>query len=444
MTILFPARPFKALLLPLLLLVSLLACQRKAAPTAAQLPAEVPNIMIDQGGFVGPCEPSIAIDPTAPGRVVAGAILDRVYYSEDGGKTWQKNKLRSPYGVYGDPVIQADYAGNFFYAHLSNPGGSSFSENWLDRIVIQRSEDGGKTWNEGAFTGLRPPHDQDKHWLATDPRNNHLYITWTEFDEYDSRDPEDHSRILFSKSTDGGLNWSEAVAINQFEGNCLDGDETTEGAVPAVGPNGEVYVAWSYDEVIYFDRSPDGGETWLEEDIVIATQPGGWAFDIPGIFRCNGMPITVADFSDGPNRGTIYVNWSDQRNGTDDTDIWLSSSKDGGITWSPPVRVNDDAPGKHQFFTWMDIDQTTGYLYFVFYDRRAYSDERTDVYLAWSTDGGQSFTNRRISEKPFIPSAGVFFGDYNDISAHDGRVRPIWTRLEEGRLSVWTALVEMK
>ncbi len=444
MMTLFPARPFNALLLLLLLLGSLSACQRKAAPTEAQLPAEVPNIMIDQGGFVGPCEPSIAIDPQAPDRVVAGAILDRVYYSEDGGKTWQKNKLRSPFGVYGDPVIQADFAGNFFYAHLSNPGGSSFSENWLDRIVIQRSEDGGKTWNEGAFTGLRPPHDQDKHWLATDPRNNHLYITWTEFDEYDSRDPEDHSRILFSKSTDGGLNWSEAIAINQFEGNCLDGDQTTEGAVPAVGPNGEVYVAWSYDEVIYFDRSLDGGETWLEEDIVIATQPGGWAFDIPGIFRCNGMPITAADLSDGPNRGTIYVNWSDQRNGTEDTDIWLSSSKDGGVSWSPPVRVNDDAPGKHQFFTWMDIDQATGFLYFVFYDRRAYKDERTDVYLAWSTDGGQSFTNRRISEEPFTPSAGVFFGDYNDISAHDGHVRPIWTRLEEGRLSVWTALVEMK
>ncbi|MCB9267106.1 MAG: exo-alpha-sialidase [Lewinellaceae bacterium] len=423
----------------------LLTCQRQAGPSHLELPAEVPNILIGQGGFVGPCEPSIAISPANPDRVVAGAILDRVYYSEDGGKAWEPGRLRSPYGVYGDPVIQADYAGNFFYAHLSNPGGSSFSKDWLDRIVIQRSVDGGKTWNEGAFTGLRPPHDQDKHWLAVDPRNNHLYVTWTEFDKYESRDPGDHSRILFSRSTDGGINWSEAVAISQFEGDCLDGDQTTEGAVPAVGPDGELYVAWAYDEKIYFDRSLDGGKTWLAEDIVIAAQPGGWTFDIPGIFRCNGMPITATDLSEGPNKGAIYVNWSDQRNGADDTDIWLASSSDGGQSWSDPVRVNDDPPGKQQFFTWMDIDQTTGILYFVFYDRRAYNDERTDVYLAWSADGGRSFTNRRISEKPFIPSAGVFFGDYNDISAHAGRVRPIWTRMEEGGgLSVWTALVEMR
>ncbi|MCB0593095.1 MAG: exo-alpha-sialidase [Lewinellaceae bacterium] len=432
--------------LSLCLLTTLLACQRQTVPNAAQLPAEIPNILIGQGSFAGPCEPSIAISPADPDRVVAGAILDRVYYSEDGGKTWQGDRLRSPFGVYGDPVILADYAGRFFYAHLSNPGNSSFSlgDSWLDRIVIQRSDDGGKTWSEGAFAGLRPPHDQDKHWLAADPRNNHLYVTWTEFDEYDSRDPDDHSRILFSSSTDGGLSWSEAVAISQFEGDCLDGDQATEGAVPAVGPNGEIYVAWSYDEKIYFDRSLDGGKTWLQEDIVIAEQPGGWAFDIPGIFRCNGMPITVADLGDGPNKGTIYVNWSDQRNGADDTDIWLAYSKDGGLSWSEPIRVNNDAPGKQQFFTWMDIDQTTGILYFVFYDRRAYSDDRTDVYLAWSADGGRSFANRRISEKPFTPDGGVFFGDYNDISAHGGHVRPIWTRMEEGRLSVWTALVEMR
>ena len=431
-------------LVALLLMIFTFACQRKSAPIGAQPSAEVPNILIGQGGFVGPCEPSIAISPVEPNRVVAGAILDRVYYSEDGGKSWKQDRLRSPLGVYGDPVILADYAGNFHYAHLSNPGGSSFSENWLDRIVIQRSQDGGKSWNEGAFAGLRPPHDQDKHWLATDPRNHHLYITWTEFDKYDSREPEDHSRILFSRSTDGGLSWSEAVVISQLEGDCLDGDQTTEGAVPAVGPNGEVYVAWAYNEKIYFDRSLDEGQTWLEEDVVVAGQPGGWSFDIPGIFRCNGMPITVADLSNGPHRGTIYVNWSDQRNGAGDTDIWLAASRDGGQSWSTPVRVNDDAPGKQQFFTWMDIDPTTGFLYFVFYDRRAYNDERTDVYLAWSTDGGQSFTNRRISDRPFIPDASVFFGDYNDISAYDGHIRPIWTRMEEGRLSVWTALVEMR
>ena len=62
--------------------------------------------------------------------------------------------------------------------------------------------------------------------------------------------------------------------------------------------------------------------------------PGGWDYDIPGINRCNGLPITVCDLSGGSNHGTIYINWTDQRNGTDDTDVWLAKSTDGGDTWT--------------------------------------------------------------------------------------------------------------
>ncbi len=421
------------------------ACQRKAGGLPVAISKTVRNVLIGEGmlGY-GPCEPSIAINPNNIDQVVAGAILDRVYYSEDGGKSWMEQRLQSPHGVFGDPVVLADYRGNFFFAHLADPAGTGRSgQSWLDRIVIQKSGDGGKSWDGSAYTGNRPPADQDKQWLAADPNSHHLYITWTEFDKYGSSSPEHQSRILFSKSTDGGESWSEAFPVNQLEGNCLDDDDTTEGAVPAVGPNGEVYVAWAYAEKIYFDRSLDGGATWLEEDIVAAGQAGGWNFDIPGISRCNGLPFTEADRSNGPYRGSVYINWSSQPDGEGDTDIWLAYSRDGGLNWSEPIRVNDDPPGKHQFFTAMAVDQSTGYIYIVFYDRRAHDGLQTDVYLAWSADGGQSFTNQRISEKPFTPTPDVFFGDYNDISAENGRVRPIWTRLEDGRLSVWTAVIEV-
>ena len=43
---------------------------------------------------------------------------------------------------------------------------------------------------------------------------------------------------------------------------------------------------------------------------------------------------------------------------------------------------------------------------------------------------------------PFVPSEEGFFGDYNNISAYGGRVRPIWTRNEQGVQSIWTALME--
>lgn len=433
-------------LFALILLTSAVACTPKIAqkiPSAASVKSKNVLIHAGKGGF-GPCEPSICISPKDKNKIVAGAVLNHVYSSEDGGETWRRSVLLSDYGVYGDPVIGADYKGNFYYLHLSDPEHKGWaSPRLLDRIVAQKSTDGGLSWNNGSFMGMHHPKDQDKHWIGIDPESNALYVTWTEFDKYGSENPADKSRILFSKSTDEGETWSETVAINQYEGDCIDGDQTTEGAIPVAGLNGEIYVAWAYDNKLWFDVSKDGGETWLSEDIVIAEQPGGWAFEVPDIGRANGMPVLGIDRTDGPNRGTLYVNWTDQTHGPDDIDVWFAKSTDNGKTWSKPKRVNDDPAGKQQFFTWMSVDPITGHIYTVFYDRRNYDDSRTDVYLAYSTDGGETFTNQRISETPFLPTAkNVFFGDYNNISAYDGRVRPIWTRCDNGKLSVWTSLLE--
>lgn len=396
------------------------------------------NVMISNSNY--PEEPSIKINPKNPALIVAGANLNNFYYSSDTGRTWQQGILNSPYGVWGDPVIDVDTLGHFYFFHLSNPP----SGNWIDRIVCQKSTDNGQTWSSGTYMGLNGSKAQDKHWSVVDRKTNTIYVTWTQFDVYGSNNPADSSIILFSKSTDGGLTWTPALRINKKAGDCIDSDNTTEGAVPAVGPNGEVYVAWAGPAGIRFDRSTDGGTTWLDNDILIDPMPGGWDYDIPGISRCNGLPVTKCDLSGGPYHGTIYVNWTDQRNGTNDTDVWLAKSTDGGFTWSAPRRVNDDPPGKHQFFTWMDVDQTNGWLWFIFYDRRNYSDNRTDVYLAVSMDGGETFINRKISESPFIPNSGIFFGDYTNISVHNNIVRPIWTRLHNGQLSVWTDITPVE
>ena len=427
-------------------LLTLASCSRKAGLDIPQLTLKQPVKAIEIGsskGFVGPCEPSIVIDPTNPDRVIAGAVLDNLYRSEDGGKTWTYQKMKSPFGVYGDPVIRTGYNGTLYYANLSNPTGKAYvDEAFLDRIVVQSSTDGGKTWNGGTHPEVRGSKDQDKEWLHIDPKTGTVLMSWTEFDKYGSKDPADKSRILFSKSIDKGQTWTSPIAISQIEGDCIDSDQTTEGAVPTMLPDGTMLVTWSMDGVIYLDRSTDGGNTWLDQDIKVAAHIGGWDIEVPGLGRVNGMPILEADLSDGPNKGTLYINWSDQRNGKDDTDIWLSKSTDKGNTWSEPVRVNDDDPGKHQFFSWMDVDPKTGYIYIVFYDRRAHDDHQTDVYIAYSTNGGETFTNMKVNENSFLPEENVFFGDYNDISAYDGRVRPIWTQQEGYKLSVWTALID--
>ena len=94
----------------------------------------------------------------------------------------------------------------------------------------------------------------------------------------------------------------------------------------------------------------------------------------------------------------------------------------------------------------MTVDQSTGYLWFVFYDRRAHADSATDVYMACSKDGGETYVNFRVSQAPFISQPGFFLGDYLNISAAQGVVRPIWIRMDSvpgwWERSVWTSLVD--
>lgn len=404
---------------------------------SATLFAQHQNVMIVNVN--GPNEPTIAIDPNNTDRLIGGANNDKFFYSNDGGFTWQNGVLTSAsLGVWGDPVTMVDNEGNYYFFHLSNPQ----SGNWIDRIVCQKSTDGGSTWNEGTYMGLNGVKAQDKHWVIIDRNNGNIYVTWTQFDSYGSSNPDHRSNIMFSKSLDSGMSWSPALRINEVDGDCIDSDNTTEGAVPAVGPDGEIYVAWSGPAGLVFDKSLDQGETWLGNDIFVSDLPGGWDLSIPGISRCNGFPVTVCDLSGGAHHGTIYINWSDQQNGEDDTDVWLIKSTDGGETWSERKRVNDDQPGSQQFFTWMAIDQVTGYLHFVFYDRRNYSDNQTDVFMAVSKDGGETFFNYKVSEEPFIPSSWIFFGDYNNVAVHDNVIRPVWTRMHDGQRSIMTAIID--
>jgi hypothetical protein len=398
--------------------------------------AQFQNIRVSNPSSSDPEEATIAINPANPLNLAAGANIRYTYYSTDGGQTWTQGQLPVP--TWGDPSVVFDGRGTLYYSHLTNV------LYFIDRLTVHRSTDGGRTWKDSAVVGYRPPAQQDKEWLAADlsnsPYRNSVYMAWTEFDSYGSTSLTDSSRILFSRTTDGGTTWSSPVRVSDRAGDCVDDDNTVEGAVPAIGPNGEIYLSWGGPLGIMFDRSTDGGTTF-GPDVFVAAQPGGWAFDVSGVSRCNGMPITACDISLSPNRGTVYVGWSDQRNGTNNTDIFCTKSTDGGQTWGSVKRVNDDAGAAQQFFTWMTVDPVSGYLYFVFYDRRGTTGNWTDVELARSTDGGETFQNFKVSSSSFLPQASVFFGDYTNIAARNGKVYPIWMRMDGTALSVWTAII---
>jgi hypothetical protein len=57
-------------------------------------------------------------------------------------------------------------------------------------------------------------------------------------------------------------------------------------------------------------------------------------------------------------------------------------------------------------------------------------------------DGGSNFKDVKISETPFEPGAGSIFGGFTNIDAHGGIVTPIWTRIDNGKTSVWTAVIK--
>jgi len=417
----------KRYLAALLLLPSLLFAQL-TAPT---------NVTVNKPSYVfEPEEMTIYINPLNPNNFIGGANLDWYYYSFDKGATWEQAKMPGPV-IYGDPVVHFDMLGNAYYTHLGPFGNTG--------IFIARSSDGGKTWSSSkkiyGNSGSVP--FMDKEWITSDrsetPYKNNLYVSWTQFDKYGSSDPKDFSRILFSRSTDAGETFSTPITISTRLGNSKDGDSTVEGAVPCVSPEGNVYVSWSGPEGIVFTKSTDGGLSFAPEKFVV-NQVSGWAYEVPGIYRANGLPFTDCDISNSASRGTIYINYSDSTYG--DHDVFIVKSTDEGETWSAPIRINNDSigNGKEQFMSHFTIDPVTGAISVLFYDRRNYpkddKNHRTDVYMTRSTDGGETFINTKISDEPFMPEPETFFGDYIGINSYNNLVTALWMRLDGEDLSV--------
>jgi len=408
---------------------------------------------------INPAEVTIAINPTNPNNIVGASFQTQRrpkppavsvnYVSLDGGETWKTIPTANQKGlVQGDDVVYFSADGTAYHIHLLFEGiYESVPKRAESGMMVESSKDGGLTWSESVpaidhINSVIP--FEDKPGIVTDNaqgsrHRGNVYVAWTRFDTYGSKDPLCHSHIYFARSTDGAKTFSMPFRISDKAGDCRDTSSTVEGAVPTVGANGEVYVIWAGPLGLVFKKSLDGGLTF-SGDKVIDAMPGGWDFEVDGLGRANGMPVTGVDLSNGPDRGTLYVNWLDARNG--DRDVFVMSSRDGGDTWSAPTRVNDDAlkNGKAQFFTWMSVDPIDGSINTVFYDRRDTKGTLTKIILARSVDGGKTFVNYPIDLPAFAFDSKVFFGDYTGIAAYNGRVVPMFMHfIEAKRLAVSVA-----
>jgi hypothetical protein len=409
-----------------------------------------------------PVEVSVAINPTNLDHVVAVALQagrpgqprtsNYSFTSIDGGKTWKMAAAPNPQQrVQGDCVVAFAPDGVAHQCYIAFDGiRTPLPLRACTGIFCTSSRDG-IMWSEPVpvvdHINCVTPFE-DKPWLAIDgspesPHRGNIYVAWTRFDVYGSKDPNHHSHIYLARSRDGGKSFQPPTRISHEAGDCQDHDNTLEGAVPAVGPKGEVYIAWGGPKGIVFTASTDGGFSFSKEK-VIAEQPGGWSLPDPGLPRHNGMPVTAVDNSNGPNRGSVYVNWIDERN--KDLDVFIASSRDGGTTWSSPVRVNDDPKGngKAQLFTWMAVDPADGSANVVFYDRRDCEDKYQGLTLARSVDGGKTFVNHRIQQEPFTLSRPVFMGDYIGIDARTGRVVAVYPHVVNDAVVLSAALFRFK
>jgi len=392
--------------------------------------AKVINLTHHAGYFN---EPSIAVNPREPQELVAAFQTGaRIAYSRDLGEHWELASGTEPrnYAVSGDVSVAYDNRGHAFLCYIAfdklgteNYWGHNATRNG---IFVRRSPDGGKTWQREDVPVIEHPTRpgipfEDKPYIVADntrgPYAGRLYVGWTEFSLT-------QSIILFSRSEDDGATWSGPLRISTQAGLPRDDNGAVEGFTGAVGPDGTVYAVWADGTHVVFTSSRDGGRSFSPSRAIIDIAPP--YFHITGVDRTDGFPVIAIDPHGAKGAGILYLAWSDYRNG--DVDIFCSTSRDRGLTWTPEVRVNSDPlhNGADQFFQWLAVDPVSGAANLVFYDRRRDpANRKTFIVLARSTDDGKTFQNYAWTRKEFDPDQD-FLGDYTGIAAYHGRVYGVW------------------
>ncbi len=374
-------------------------------------------------------------------RTIGVSSLSGYARSDDGGQTFT-DLGRVPPGPrsvgFSDPSLGVDSKGVFYFANIHQiPGPRTQSF-----MGVAKSTDDGRTFSAAVLvsgTGPTDVHFQDKELIAVDNTggrfDGNLYMAWTEF-------APSGSQILLVRSTDGGQTFSTPLILST--------GEPVQGATPAIGPNGEVYVAWiSFDSgrPLKLRRSDDGGVTFGPSVTVaqIARTFDPQATNdcrrqaLKGGIRILELPAVAVDRSPtSPFRNSLYVTYQSDPDGSgpDMSDVFVVTSSDGGQTFSAPLRVNDDQTQTDQFMPTLVVapDGTVGVMW---YDRRLDSENRKiDVYFSRSRDGGKTFEpNQRVTDISFdVPptfgqptSSGNFdlqrgicyMGDYNQMAADE-------------------------
>jgi hypothetical protein len=415
-------------------------------------------------------EPSVAHNPHASGNLVAAWQQDRwsnggahgiaAGYSNDDGATW--TQVTMPFDACAPGGLPFERASDPWIS--IGPDGTAYANALSVNDVVNRdtgvsaatSADGGKTWDNVQLIELdkqmRPVELNDKNSITADPvKAGTAYSVW---DDVSSPLPNQHagSNVLgfqgdaiFSKTTDGGRTWSNAKPIvhtgnyTQTLGNVIVVDPRTGTlydffdliiGTNKVGRNhGQPFTSPSPFNVA-FVKSTDGGSSWTDPRIIANEQTVG----VPNTRTGDIIPEPAID----PANGQLYVVWQDARfNGFNHDEVAISTSTDGGTTWSAPARVNEPT-GQPAFTPMVTVNSagTVGVTYYQFLSQSATSLP-TDVVEQTSSDHGATFGAASLITGPFdmtaAPVAGGFFvGDYEGLTTNGTEFHPVFVVTNSG------------
>jgi hypothetical protein len=309
-------------------------------------------------------------------------------------------------------------------------------------MAVAKSTDGGRTYPAATYFSFQggQNHFNDKPMITADtnpnsPFRDHVYVAWDA-----ANGGSTGGGVRVASSADGGTSFTVTRADDP------SGPGRAIGAVPFVGPSGELYVAWNdyMANTIAFNRSFDGGATWDGQRVIAAKQiPFSAPIPAEGFRGALVYPSCAADRSSGVHRGRLFCSWMDLTSGGT-TDILVSYSDNQGLSWSSPLPATDQfVLPVDRFNHWLSADPVTGDVNVSFYDTRndtTGSRYMTDIYFSQSNNGGASWQpNSRVSSVSSnehdcggtFPCTGIDYGnqqgDYAGLASYGGVSHPIWT-----------------
>jgi hypothetical protein len=395
--------------------------------------------------FVDPNDKNHALNSNNSTQNPVGSLYGaNDFFTFDGGENWGGEVQGAGGSNSGDPTTAISNTGRMYVGYISNNSGQG----------ISYSTNGGQTWT-AKQVAPNPGSMLDKNHLWIDnstssPYDGRLYDAWTAFGG------SNNNQIEVSHSSDGGLTWSTGINVSA----AVNAGSHNQGVNLHTGPNGEVYAIWAiYDSwpsdetAIGFAKSMDGGVTFSPAHRIVTNLRGIRTSGTSKNMRVNSFPSMTVDISNGPNRGNLYIVWSNIGtpgvNTGNDIDVYMFKSTDNGTTWSASTKINQDPSGlgKEHYFPWICCDASSGTLSCIFYDDRNVSSTKCEVYAANSRDGGQTWEDFKISDVSFTPTpipglASSYMGDYLGISSQNRKVYPVWTDNRSGVCMAYTSPFE--